>query len=93
MTGIEPVSYATPTPRSGARVWAGAVILFAGLAMIVLGGCFLIGVMLTVDDGFNLNGPTPKLTNAEQVLVIVLYGLAFASFGGAIWLFILAFAD
>ena len=85
MTYHEPVAYATPAPRPGSRVWAGAVIVLAGLSLIVLGGCFLIGVMLTVADGFNMN-PTPVLSAAERIFVLVLYLLAFASFAGALCL-------
>jgi hypothetical protein len=69
----------------GPRVWAGAAIVLAGLALILLGGCFLIGVMLTVSNGFNLSG-TRALTGNQFALVFILYVLAFASFGGALWL-------
>jgi len=81
----EPIAYATPAPRLGPRVWAGVAIVLAGLALILLGGCFLIGVMLTVSNGFNVNG-TKALTGAQLGLVFVLYVLAFTSFGGALWL-------
>ncbi len=88
MTYVEPVAYATPAPRSGSRVWAGAMIVLAGLLLVLLGGCFLIGVMLTVSSGFTM-GATPALSAAERVLVSVLYLLAFASFAGAVWLLII----
>ena len=85
MTYVEPITYATPAPRVGPRVWAGFAIIFAGLALIVLGGCFLIGVMLTVSNGFNMTATKP-LTGNQLGLVFILYALAFASFGGALWL-------
>jgi len=85
MTYVEPITYATPAPRLGPRVWAGVAIVFAALALIVLGGCFLIGVMLTVSNGFNMTG-AKALTGNQLALVFILYVLAFASFGGALWL-------
>ena len=81
----EPITYATPAPRLGPRVWAGTAIVLAGLALILLGGCFLIGVMLTVSQGFNMTATKP-LTGNQLGLVFILYILAFASFGGALWL-------
>ena len=85
MTYVEPITYATPTPRLGPRVWAGVAIVLVGLALILLGGCFLIGVMLTVSNGFNTTG-TKALTGNQLGLVFILYVLAFGSFGGALWL-------
>ncbi len=85
MSQVEPITYATPAPRLGPRVWAGAAIVLAGLALIVLGGCFLVGVMLTVSQGFNMTATRP-LTGNQLGLVFILYTLAFASFGGALWL-------
>jgi hypothetical protein len=85
MTYADAVTYATPQPRLGPRVWAGAAIILAGLALIVLGGCFLIGVMLTVSQGFNMTANRP-LTGNQLGLVLILYALAFASFAGALWL-------
>ena len=86
MTYTEPITYATPAPRLGPRVWAGAAIVLAGLALILLGGCFLIGVMLTVNNGFTLAGAGAPLTARQLSFVFVLYALAFASFAGALWL-------
>lgn len=86
MTDVEPITYATPAPRFGPRVWAGAAIVLSGMALIVLGGCFLIGVMLTVNNGFSMMGAAPPLTAKQTGLIVVLYTLAFLSFGGALWL-------
>src|SRR4051812_35926159 len=80
------VPYATPAPRPAAKVWAGAAILFGGLCLILLGGCFLIGVMGLVQSvGFNAGASPPSpLTAPQTMLMIVLYLLAFASFAGAV---------
>ena len=85
--GYYELPYATPDqhPR-GPRVVAASMIVVAALAMIALGGCFLIGVMLLVTGGFN--AATPTLTTGAHILMGVLYVLAFSSFGGSIALFI-----
>src|SRR4051794_38669800 len=75
------VPYATPAPRPGAKVWAGAAILFGGLCLILLGGCFLIGVLVLTDPGTIQPHP---LTTPQTLLMIMLYLLAFASFAGAV---------
>jgi hypothetical protein len=86
------VPYATPAPKPGAKVWAGAAILFGGLCLILLGGCFLIGVMGLVHPAsmsFAPNGaqaPQPRLTAPQTLLMAMLYLLAFASFAGAAWM-------
>lgn len=84
MTYADPITYATPTPRAGPRVWAGAAIVLAGLALIVLGGCFLVGVMLTVTNGFSIT--QALMTPSKYGLMAILYALAFLCFGGARWL-------
>ncbi len=79
----KPSSETTPIrrPNAGARVWAGAVMLFGALGLILLGGCFLIGVLL-----FTVEVPgAPE----QHVLLITLYGLAFACFAGALVLLII----
>jgi hypothetical protein len=72
-----------PRAGSGARVWAGAVIIAGGLGLIVLGGCFLYGVLeLVKPHAFN-----PALhegaSTAVSVLMVILYVMAFACFAGA----------
>jgi hypothetical protein len=86
-TGYYELPYATPDqqPR-GPRVVAASMIVVAALGLIALGGCFLIGVMLLVTGGFA--GAPPVRTTGTNVLMGVLYMLAFASFGGSIALFI-----
>jgi hypothetical protein len=78
-----PVSALGPGSRGAAGVW----ITLAGLALIALGGCFLIGVMIC---SLNPNGPnslTPS--SANMGFIIVLYALAFLCFTAAVWLMVL----
>ena len=62
------VPYAIPVARTASRGWAGAAIILGGLALVLLGGCFLIGVMITLNHdnfsgGFNA---TPSLSAAPE---------------------------
>jgi len=75
------VPYATPVPRPAAKAWAGAAIVFGGLCLILLGGCFLIGVLSIVGSSA-LNGsnyPAPPLSGPQALLMMavvsVLHGL------------------
>ena len=78
------VPYATPAPRYGPRAWAGAAVVFGGLCLIGLGGCFLIGVYVLTELAAAKGTADPRpLTGPEFVLMIALYVLAFASFAGA----------
>jgi hypothetical protein len=78
-----------PQPGSGARVWAGAVILAGGLGLIVLGGCFLYGVLQLVRPAAFNPGLHAEPAPAASTLLVVLYVMAFASFVGAAVLLIL----
>lgn len=78
------ISYATPARRSFARPLAAGAVLFAGVAPAVVGGCFLIGVMMIIEH-MNFTGfaqPMP-MTRMEIAFVIVLLVLALLSFTGA----------
>ena len=78
--------YAVPAPKPGARAWAGAAIVFGGLALVGLGGCFLIGVLaiVTPPQTFQAAPPPPTTFTAGQwLLMMVLYLLAFGCFAGA----------
>src|SRR5438876_697894 len=79
------LTYAVPAPRSGAKVWAAAVIIGAGLALVVLGGCFLIGVMIILSS--NVGRPVGFSSTYWPISVYIyigtLYLLAFACFGSA----------
>ena len=80
------IPYASPVPKSGPRVWAGVVITFAGLCLIFLGGCFLIGVLLLVNPQLALSGAAapPPTTVGSFTLMATLYLLAFGCFAGAV---------
>jgi hypothetical protein len=82
-----PIGYGMPEPSYGHRVWAGVALLLAGLGLVALGGCFLIGVMLTSNHGFGAQINLP-LTAYSIVLIWVLYALAFVSFLCAIVVFV-----
>ena len=78
------LSYGSGSSARGPRVWAAAIVLLTGLALIALGGCFLIGVMaMTVQ---NFIGPGVSLPSgaAAYLLILVLYVMAFACFAGAV---------
>ena len=81
------ISYATPAPRAFARPLAAGAVLFAGVAMAVVGGCFLVGVMITIEH-MNFTGfAQPKvMTPVEIAFVVVLLVLAVLSFVSAILL-------
>jgi hypothetical protein len=74
------------------RHWAGALLIFGALGLVFLGGCFLIGVQMVVfPQAFNTNAaPPPNWPAAAYMFVIVCYVVAFACFGGAVLLFVLA---
>ncbi len=88
MNQSDPIPYATSTPNR-ARVWAASAVLFAGLALIFLGGCFLIGVLDLTVYRSNLFSPTFAPTMQFQFQVILLYTLAGACFVGAVILLVL----
>ena len=68
------LAYATPAPNTGSPVAAGVWITVAGLALIFLGGCFLIGVMIC----------TQVNKAGNSMFVMVLYALAFLCFTAAV---------
>jgi hypothetical protein len=73
----QPVYVRAPSPL------AGAAIIFGGLGLILLGGCFLIGVLLIVRPNFVAPSSTNDLTLAQVILMIFLYVMAFTCFAGA----------
>ena len=78
------VPYATPAPRPVPKVWAGTAIVCGGLCLMILGGCFLIGVMALVQpSALGSFGSPPTMTAPQIALMGVLYLLAALSFGGA----------
>src|SRR5262245_57130755 len=87
----------SPGPSAGRvrRLWPGALMLGCSLALVVVAGCFLIGVLgLVRPELFLVGGPgtvTRPLTlwPEELALMYTLYGFAFASLVGAVTLFVL----
>lgn len=77
------VPYAAHATSHGHRVLAGAAVLLGGLALIVLGGCFLIGVMLTSNHGFNTAAASVPLNTSSIILICILYVLAAICFCSA----------
>ena len=78
----------TSGPRyvfGGPRVWAGAVVVLAGLGVLGVGGCFLIGAMALVTYGFAKPADRPPVRPPDDtLLLVVLYVLAFASLAGGV---------
>jgi hypothetical protein len=86
----EPIPYAQPVGREAPRVWAGAAIMLAGLALIVLGGCFLIGIMMIINPlafGFAVSPPT-TYTGGQWALMLLLGLLALGCFAAAVLLLV-----
>lgn len=86
------LSYATP-PGRGPRVWAGIAVMFAALGLVFLGGCFMIGVMAINSTNVSIHSSPPVIlpkSAGQIILECILYVIALACFGGAIYLFGLA---
>lgn len=60
-----------PTRRSGPRVWAGAVLLLGGLAMILLAGCFEIGALILLRPQLLDPKLTPDALSSEAYFLLV----------------------
>ncbi|MEM9541843.1 MAG: hypothetical protein AAGA60_20400 [Cyanobacteria bacterium P01_E01_bin.42] len=72
------------------KVWPNAILLGGGIALILCGGCFLIGVMLMISP-FNLvtgkcSAELIALTPDRKVFLNILYGGAFSCLGAAVFL-------
>src|SRR4051812_6553819 len=76
------LSYAQPAPTYGNKVFAACGVIFAGLALMLVGGCFLIGVMITTLNTSQVNSSAP-LSPSSLTLVTVLYCLAGVTFTAA----------
>ena len=70
-----PLTYEPMGPSHADRIWAAVAILFAGLALVVLGGCFLIGIMASEEM---YPGTPISLITSPKLLVGILYFLTFA---------------
>jgi hypothetical protein len=85
-------------PSLAPRVWAGSVLLVSSLVLVGLGGCFLIGVLGVLRPELFAGAPNgqvaprPESLSGEELgLMFTLYAFAFASFLGAVLLFLLGF--
>ena len=81
---VAELPYAMPAPSYAHKVFAGAAVLLSGLGLIVLSGCFLIGVMIITNHGFNSNVAAAPISQSALVLVAVLYALSGITFAGAV---------
>ena len=95
MTSL-PQDFPAASPRVAAssdrapRVWVGGLLLGGGLGLIVLGGCFLIGIWIMI-GAHALDGPnTGNWSSQSFILMLVLYAFAFACLLGAAILIIAA---
>ena len=80
---LESIPYATPIHAPPKRTGAGFAILFGGICLVFLGGCFLIGVLAITESS---HGIDRELSSSQIVLMFVLYICAAASFVGAVTL-------
>jgi hypothetical protein len=79
-----PLAYATPLYRPATRVFAASMVLVGGLILIGLAGCFLVGVMMTIEHmDFNMVPHPAPLLPGEVVFVVVLTIIAVLAFAGA----------
>ena len=89
------LSYATPTGRVSVRVWAAVAVLMGGLALMVIAGCFLIGVLALLQPGLffgaiNATGNgVASLSTTQQLFMVVLYAFAFLSASGGVILLVM----
>jgi hypothetical protein len=79
---VQDLPYASPAPRVRTSVLAGALILGAGLGMIALGGCFLMGAARVVTL-FNSSGRA-DMNPGTISLLAMLYLCCLVCFGGAV---------
>jgi hypothetical protein len=87
----ETAPYATPathaahsTPRPTGGGWLATTVLFAGLGLVVLAGCFMIGAMSVVSPSTMSSAADLRpLTAGETGFVFVLYVIVAGCLGGA----------
>lgn len=78
------LSYATPDTKAR-RMNPAGILMFGGVSLVFLGGCFLIGVMVT-----NFESSTVAFGPGQILFQLVLYAATFGCFAGAIYLILLA---
>lgn len=80
-----------PVLPRGPRVWAGAVLLLAGLGLIVVGGCFLIGALgLAVPQFIDPAFQNHDLSGSVLALFLLCLAISLACLAGAAFLFVVA---
>jgi hypothetical protein len=79
------ISYEDHAKTYRARIFGGAAILFAGVALILFSGCFLIGILVLIDRSWESYDGTLALDDSAASLMTVLYVLSgFCFVAGAI---------
>ena len=76
---VPALPYATPGP-SGPSVAAGVWVAVIGLGLIVLGGCFCVGILGLTESG----GPN-RGSGEWWVLLLFLYAVAAGGIGAGGW--------
>lgn len=66
----------TKPPRASPRLWAGVMMGFVGLGLIVLSGCFLIGVLLIVGSS-NLHISSSQDRDILQTFLYIFSSITF----------------
>ena len=92
--GPSVLPYAIAALRPSARLWGVALLLLSGLGSVALGGCFLIGVLLTFhpDVAFGVQTPSGaphSLSTGETIFITVLYAAALVSVFFGVFLMLL----
>ena len=90
MSDPQSIPYAQPRPREPEQrssVAGGVAMLFMSLGLIVLGGCFLVGVLLLYSKDM-IETSLIYWPAALQMLPWLLYLLAFGCFAAALWMMI-----
>ena len=84
----EPLPYATPQYQRTSPATVGLYFGMLGLGLIFLGGCFTIGIMMVQ---FSPGGPGDPFAGSPASRIIFLsflYVVAFACFGGGLFMLI-----
>ena len=85
LTHADALPYRPPTGRAP-RVWAGAVLVLAGVVLVGLGGCFLLGALILLRP--HLVGPPspapPAMPSGGDVLYPLLVGAGVLCLAGAL---------
>src|SRR4051794_24868037 len=85
MSDPRSIPYAQPRTERHHGVAGGMALLFLSLGLIVLGGCFLIGIVALYSKD-TIEGQPDFWPLALRMLPWLLYLLSFACFGGALWM-------